>query len=373
MAMTRSDVVLELRFRGHDDADIPPDVAAFCGSARERATALHEAAEQIGVLPGAPALAPQASVVVFFQHAVFPIPAPGETRDGTRELASWSLRATAFGWLAEVTPARRSFARPRASWVIAACFPMAFAAASEAAAAPLEKPAAVQRPKKPRATASPTVTEPAVEPVAEPPVEPTPTPEPTPDAPPTDPFEATTPSTEEPPAPLPPRAGGPDPAIVDAAWEGVDGFDVEVQLKGDRTLRGKVGAVQKDTFTLIQAETGAVLVLPKSGVLSLRARTPGPLPDRTGVGLIAGGVVLTTIATPVFLTGVVFLGVCPSCTYIHLPMLLVGAAALGGGIPMIVRGARFRRAYNRALQERQLSFAVAPTKGGWSGGLRFRF
>jgi hypothetical protein len=239
----------------------------------------------------------------------------------------------------------------------------------DAAAAPSEPAPAVQRPSKlPAVPTPPGETAPA--PAGEPPPpgesDASGTAEPPPPTPPDDEMIAY-------PPPDPPPRTGPDPALVDAAWEGVDGFDVEVRLKGGRELVGRVGAVQKDTFTLIQAKTGAVLVLPKSGVSSLRVRVPAPMPMRTGGGLLAGGIVLTTCATPVFFAGVAFLAICPSCAYIHLPMLLVGAGALAGGIPMIVRGAKHRRAYLEALDSRSFAAAILPTRHGWTGGIRFRF
>ncbi|HWB79651.1 MAG TPA: hypothetical protein VG755_32030, partial [Nannocystaceae bacterium] len=254
----------------------------------------------------------------------------------------------------------------RASWVIAACLP--FALVSDAIAAP-----AVQRPKKSSKPLSETTE--LVEPAPTEPAAPT-------EAAPTDTAAAGDPlgesppaeTTEAPPEPPPaPTVKRDDQAIVDAAWEGVDGFDVELVLKGGSKMRGRVGAVQSDTFTLIQAETGSVLVLPKSGVVSLRARMPKAVPTKTGTGLIAGGVVLTTIGAPLFITGVVFLGVCPSCTYVHLPMLLIGGASLGGGIPMITAGARRRRRFLDAMADRGFTAAVMPSRHGWTGGLRFRF
>jgi hypothetical protein len=54
-------------------------------------------------------------------------------------------------------------------------------------------------------------------------------------------------------------------------------------------------------------------------------------------------------------------------------MLLVGAGALAGGIPMIVRGAKNRRAYLKALEQRDFAAAILPSRGGWAGGIRFRF
>lgn len=359
-------MTLQLRFREREDAWPEPDVAAFRVRARVDAP-LHAAPEEIAVMPGRTPIVPRAPIVVFFQPATFAIPEPMHPSFGELELDSWSVRPTLFGYLAEVSTARTSTRRSRASWVIAACLP--FALVSDALAAP-----AVQRPKKTPSKPLSEITE-LVEPAPSEPAAPT---EPTPSdgAPAGDPFlesppaETTDTPADPPPAPTVKRD---DQAIVDAAWEGVDGFDVELVLKGGAKMRGRVGAVQSETFTLIQAETGSVLVLPKSGVVSLRARMPKAVPTKTGTGLIAGGVVLTTIGAPLFITGVVFLGVCPSCTYIHLPMLLIGGGALGGGIPMITAGARRRRRFLEAVAERGFTAAVMPSRHGWTGGLRFRF
>ncbi|MCH9684535.1 MAG: hypothetical protein K0V04_24075, partial [Deltaproteobacteria bacterium] len=94
----------------------------------------------------------------------------------------------------------------------------------------------------------------------------------------------------------------------------------------------RVGAVQRDTFTLLQAKTGAILVLPKSGVTSMRVRVAPPLPGQNGTGWLVGGGLLTATGSPVFVAGLSILGLCPSCASLHIPLLLVGGAALGTGI-----------------------------------------
>ena len=366
--MHANDDVLHLRFRGWDDADQALDVAAF-GAGPRRSDETLARPEDVGVQPGTRPLPPRPSLLIFFQHPAFAIPAPGCERDGTLDLSSWSVRATTFGWLACVPPRQTQRPHSRAAWVVAACLPLALAGEVNAATSG-DGPPGVQRPSKPRDVPVPQAVEATTEPVPEPEPEPAAAQPPLFDEPDVQDGSVTSPSVD-----VRRRAmqAGPDPAIVDAAWEGVDGFDVELRLKGGVKLTGRVGAVQADTFTLIQAHSGSVLVLPKSGVVSLNVRTPKPIPSRTGNGLIAGGVVLTTIAAPVFITGAVFLGVCPSCTYLHLPMLLVGAGALGGAIPMMIRGGRLRRARLEAVEGRQFSAVFAPTRSGWSGGLRFRF
>jgi hypothetical protein len=93
-----------------------------------------------------------------------------------------------------------------------------------------------------------------------------------------------------------------------------------------------------------------------------------------GTGLLVGGWIATGVGTPIFISGLVFLGICPSCTYIHVPLLLVGGAHLAAGIPMVVAGSKRRAAYQKALREHELGPVVSRTRdGSWCGGLRFRF
>ncbi len=187
---------------------------------------------------------------------------------------------------------------------------------------------------------------------------------------------------ERPPAPeasVPP----PVPALsaastIDAAWEGVVGYDVVMELTDGTTAEGRISAVQRDTFTLIDfAAGGKVWVLQKSRVTSLRVQTPKPLPQNTGTGMIAGGAILATLGGPVLLTGVVFLGLFPSgFAYMSLPMLLTGGPAVGAGIALVVAGSKRRRAYNTALHERGLSLTPSGGRtrlGTWTGGLTLRF
>ncbi len=344
------------------DAETIADLAAF--TRRSAPEARREAS--IAVMPGARPLDPAAPLLLFFQPPSFGILAPS-VEPVPLDLASWCFRPTAFGYLASVSRPTAT-KRARAVWVMAACLPLVLA------------------PEATVANAAPSVQRPST--VSGPPV--------LPDAPPDsaadatvveDPTGAQEPATAddytaaqgEPadPQASPERLVEPAPvatsAIVDAAWEGVDGFDVELELKGGKKMRGRVGAVQRDTFTLIQAETGAVLVMPKSGVASLRVRVPPTLPSKSGTGALVSGGILTGVATPIFISGIVFVAVCPSCTYIHLPLLLIGGGMLGAGIPLIVRGVKRREKYRAILRERSLGPVVSRVPGGWSGGVRFRF
>ncbi len=371
MTMAPTDeVALRLRFREHHSPTDAPDVAAFLRGSSPDVPERREPRE-VGVLPGRRPLQPNAPLVIFFQYASHGIPALAP-EPAPLDTSSWTVRPTAFGYLARVprTP-RGGLARSRAAWVMAACLPLVVPHVAQAA--PSKAEPTVQRPEEASvpdapdsATGSDTDTSPEAEGTPETGTEPATGPvDPAP-------LEART----DPPPPPPPVVNSktaPNPAILDAAWEGVDGFDVELELKGHQKMRGRVGAVQRDTFTLIQAKTGAVLVLPKSGVLTLRVRTPPALPNRNGNGLLIGGGILTGISAPVFISGLTFIGLCPSCTSLHLPMLLIGGGGLSGGIPMLVRGARFRKAYQEAVRERGLTPVAFRTRDGWTGGLRFRF
>lgn len=363
---------LDLRFRPAAPPLDPPDVAAFGRAAAADTTGAIPRPTAIGVAPGSAPWgeAAPSRLVVFFEHATYEIPAIG-SHAGLPDLDAWSLRPTRFGWLAAVPQSRGRVSSTRAAWIVAACLPLALSPAAAQASAPA-KPT-VQAPAKPEPEPAKTTT------IA-------------PELPPL-PGERTRdlvpPDGPPPPAPSA-DAVCPEPvvaipewmledrravSVVDAAWEGVIGYDVELELKGGRDIDGRVTAVQPDTFTLIHRETGVVRVLQKSSVVRLRVAMPKPLPTQDGMGMLVGGGLLTAIGAPVFLSGAVFLGVCPSCAGLHIPLLLTGAGALGGGIPMLVGGTRRRRAYNEAREKNRWTFAPSGSVGrqAWTGGLRLRF
>ncbi len=369
----RDEVGLRLRLREREPSHDRPDIDAFRPAAMQPLPS--EPPPEVGVLPGPTSMRPGSPYVVFFQHAEYGIP-DFDVDGGARrpDLTSWRLRPTAFGYLASVPPVRRSPARSRVGWLVAACLPLALPL--PAVAAPDEGPVVqrpVEVPRLPAEAGEETDAEPDDEvedeadeaDEAEDDTEVGPQPE-------TVGPTATTPRAPPPP-PITGMPSGADQATLDAAWEGVDGYRVELELKGGRTLDGRVGAVQRDTFTLLQSKTGAILVLPKSGVVSMRVFVAPALPGQNGTGWLVGGGLLTATGSPVFVAGLSILGLCPSCASLHIPLLLVGGAALGAGIPMLVRGSRVRRKYHEAVQTRALSPVAMRTRHGWTGGIRFRF
>jgi hypothetical protein len=366
---------LHLRFRVAATGPHEPPLAAFAGPAAARVE------DECGVLPGARPLDPDGPIVVFLQQHEFAIPAPGDA--GAPDLESWSVRPTTFGYFAEVARpaagATRVAGPRRAAQVFAGCLALTLTASTDALA---DAPVAARAPASAPAAAS-TASAPAPAPTRA--ATPTPTsetrPSPTtpelpPDSPPatTPPTTTTTtPTTSETARPPPPKILD-TRALAEAAWEGIDGFVVVLELKGGRIMRGRVGAVQAETFTFIDGDDGRILVIPKSGVSSLRAYVPPPIPSQTGGGLLAGGSVLTALGVPVFITGIAFVAICPSCVYLHLPMLFVGGGAMGGGIPMISKGIQRRTAFEKAIQEHRVTPVVQRTQfHGWTGGLQFRF
>lgn len=381
---------LDLRLRSAQSVHDAPPISAFCGRPTLEATSLLSRPTEIGVLAPAVAAASRGAplIVVFFEHSSAPIPAPARDAEplGLPDLDAWSLRPTRMGWLAAVPRQPRARLRRRAAWVMAACLPLALPPAAVHAAAP-----APSRPDATKVDAS------SPEPGSEDaPADKPATQRPKSSGPPTIPplpgertRDLIPPSEDPPPPPPSTDAVCPEPvvaipewmlegkrpvSVVDAAWEGVVGYDVHLELEGGREIEGTVSAVQPETFTLIHGETGVVRVLQKSSVVRLRVKVPAPLPQRDGVGLLVGGGLLTAVGAPVFVSGAVFLGICPSCVGLHLTMLLTGAGALGGGIPMLVMGTRRRRAY---LDARATRLTLQPTGAigphGWTGGLRLRF
>jgi hypothetical protein len=332
----------------------------------------------VGVAGGSAAVVSAARaqpLVVFFEHPTYGIPAIPATglATGLPDLDAWRVQPTRFGYVAAVAGARsRGRGRwSRAVWTMAACVPLTVLSTAARAEAPPE-PVKVRAPTIPPPPSRSVGPEEDVAPDEGPADgETTPDAEPAP--------EVASESEVAPPVPncVDPGVSSPMPstaAVLDAAWEGVVGYDVVLTLASEQKIAGRITAVQDVTFTMIDRENGVVRVMRKVDVDQLRVNVPGPLPKKDGTGLLAGGGVLMAVGSPVFLSGVVFLGVCPSCTYFHVPMLLVGGAAIGAGIPMLVRGTRRRQAANAARDGRWLPTpTISATRHGWTGGLRLRF
>ena len=152
------------------------------------------------------------------------------------------------------------------------------------------------------------------------------------------------PGTVEPP-PRPPKRV--ESELEAAAWAGAIGYPVEVEVRGGKYLTGIVPAVQRNTFTLIQAETGKILVIEKRSVVSLRVARPQDLPEDTGIGLLVTGSIIIAHGGPTLISGLALVGACPECIEVHVPLLVIGTLLTGGSIPMLIVGKRRLKAYKR--------------------------
>ena len=219
-------------------------------------------------------------------------------------------------------------------------------------------------------------------------------PEPEPSTPPTD--ELVTPP-ELPPigdeAPPEPIAEGPPPAVEDSPYPDTllpaedellpPGTPARLRTEAElkvRALEGEVGILVLldgserrglikragvDHLAVVDHESGEMDIIALRSVADARFLGSEDLPRRSGIGLIVGGSILASIGTPVFISGITFSIVLSEEPAVYAPMLLVGGAALGGGIAMVVQGVRRRRRYNAAAQGH--AAYVTP------GGLALRF
>lgn len=301
-----------------------------------------------------------ARVIPLFDASTAPIPIPTpEPAEPALPLADWALADALRGHVA-IARRRPGEAALRGLSVAAITLPLFLPVGAAASPAP-----AVQRPSAP-AAASASRAEPE-----DMPLEP---------AAPADPEAEAAPAAEPEPAPAPasPPAGG----VPDAFWAAMKGQDVVLILDSGRR-RGRLVASDADSILFVDyVDDGRLRVLPKSAILELRGAPPsstgrGPvlMGPPEGNGRIGAGIAMTVVGTPLLLTGIIFLAACPSCASISLPTFLPGAALVGAGIPLIVRGTKMRRAWyarqNEALARVRPGFAVGPR--GWSGGLTLRF
>lgn len=179
------------------------------------------------------------------------------------------------------------------------------------------------------------------------------------------------------PAPAAAAPVGPPTEAAQAAWAGTLGVEVQITLRSGTQLTGRVTALHQTTFTLVDHADGAIRVIPKAEVTELRARLPGPMPRRSGTGLIAGGVALL-VPGAVFTGAGLTVGVANAGfndpTWI--PLFVFGLGLMGGGIPMVILGGRRKAEFQAALEERKrlLTPSISRTRdGGWVGGMTVAF
>jgi len=340
---------------------------------------------------------PECRLIPLFEASSWPIPTPEVERDdpdallpatdAERRATSWDIEETRPVVIA-VIPRHEHL---RAAIAAAITLPLLLSATPTFAAEP-----DVQRPQtlapQPETTAPPT--EPAQPPTVE--------------APPLEPVAAPAPAPAPAPEPMPPEslvAPAPAPSDLDVAatpsapsqgvpetlWQAMKGMEVKLMLPtGSR--RGRLAAVDGPEVVFVDHENGGRLYsIPKVQVMELRGvitsgmngmntgtGRPYGIPDPnlpSGTGLIAGGVVATSIGSPFLLSAAVIGIICPSCTSVTLPLLIPAVIGLGSGIPLLIYGKRRRKAWNQSkIQTARLTPSFGGTRhGGWTGSLTFRF
>ncbi|HEY8377472.1 MAG TPA: hypothetical protein VIK91_13345 [Nannocystis sp.] len=200
--------------------------------------------------------------------------------------------------------------------------------------------------------------------------------------------DVSTPAEPPPPSPAAPvpapegPAPAPPPAAISATMQtildGMKGQEAVVFARGG-TVTGRIIAVDGASVLMVDYEhEGKIAMIPKADVLEVRGRVrkriPPGMPD--GTGSLAAGGVLVGLGGPLMLSGLVFFGLGPGdLQFVYLPQIIPAVILLGGGIPLLVRGTRQRRAYQAAQSEltARLTPTFGPTRGGFSGGLTLRF
>jgi hypothetical protein len=142
-------------------------------------------------------------------------------------------------------------------------------------------------------------------------------------------------------------------------WEGLLDKRVTLVMKDEQTLEGTVVAQSSSDLAVARASDGLVVSVPKDSVAGVRttgaptgatgaAMPVGLRPRDDGRGAHATGAVLLAIGAPATLAGIVMLGICPGCFYIHLPLILPGAVMITGGALSLKKAKKQRRAFHEA-------------------------
>lgn len=134
-------------------------------------------------------------------------------------------------------------------------------------------------------------------------------------------------------------------------WEGLRDKPIVLTLKNGNDLTGSVVEQSSEQLAFARASDGAVVAVPKGDVAGIRLRATPVAPRGSlegGRGHKTGGILLMTFGSMLGVSGIVMLGLCPECLYIHLPLLLPGGGMIGGGVALWKAGKRKQAAYERS-------------------------
>lgn len=204
---------------------------------------------------------------------------------------------------------------------------------------------------------------------------------------PTDPTSAPAMASSAPPAP---RIEGTLTLGGTILWDGLRGRVVRLQLGNNRgELIGTIVAQDAANLAIARAPDGAIVSVPKSEVVGVQMQSPSasaagsgkPIAQRrldSGRRQYAGAVAMLSLGVPLGFSGTVMLGICVSCLYIHLPLLVPGIALIAAGSVSIRRAkqkdAAFRADWGIPVASRmRLAPTLALGRGGGELGFTLRF
>ncbi len=195
-------------------------------------------------------------------------------------------------------------------------------------------------------------------------------------------------------------------------WEPILGSVIEVTLGDGVRIKGTLLTQSDDELAVVLAPDGVVMRVPKELIIGLRVlatadqaedepelaelraireavedlrseRFTGepdesiePSRDRApkdGRALAVTGVALTGVGAGMLSVFAIGNAVDSSFAYYTFPLLIIGNAMMGPGIPLMISGLAMEDTRRRWEQERDVEITMGPTRGGWAGSLSFRW
>lgn len=192
-------------------------------------------------------------------------------------------------------------------------------------------------------------------------------------------------------APPAPRMEGTLTLTGTILWDGLRDRVVRLQLGNNRgELIGTIVAQDAANLAFARAPDGAIVSVPKSEIVGVKMQSPvgssvsgsgKPIAQRrldSGRRQFAGAVAMLSLGVPIGFSGTVLLGICASCLYIHLPLLVPGIALIAAGSVSMRRAkqkdAAFRADWGIPVASRmRLAPTLALGRGGGELGFNLRF
>jgi hypothetical protein len=215
------------------------------------------------------------------------------------------------------------------------------------------------------------------------------------------------------------RKAAPEPAKVVGLefegamlWQPILGSVIEVTLGDGVRIKGSLLTQSNDELAVILAPDGVVMRVPKELIIGLRVlatadeaedeaelselraireaiedlrseRVTGE-PERaieaakikepqSGKALAVTGIALTGVGATMLSVFAIGNAVDSSFAYYTFPLLIIGNAMMGPGIPLMISGLAMEDTRRQWEQERDVEITMGPTRGGWAGSLSFRW